>query len=100
MLAGRPQDIFERILGEGETAIDEFIDTRQSEEFFLDFKRPTDDGSGSKLHSGDRENSPKAISGFGNSEGGVIVWGVYCSPAVDYGDVARAKHPILNIQRF
>ena len=76
---GRAEDIFERIQQNGETAIDEFIITRKSEELFLDFKRSADNGAGRVLHSIDRDNFAKAISGFGNSEGGVIVWGVDCS---------------------
>ena len=36
---GRAEDIFERIIKENESAIDDFIQTRQFEELFLDFKR-------------------------------------------------------------
>lgn len=97
---GRAEDIFERIVKHGEDAIDEFILTRISEELFLDFKRSADDGSGRVLHQNDRNNLAKAISGFGNSEGGVIVWGIDCSSDEEYGDVARSKHPIQNVKRF
>ena len=76
---GRAEDIFERIKKEGEAAIDEFILTRKAEELFLDFKRSADNGSGLKLDNKDREHLSKAISGFGNSECGVIVWGTDCS---------------------
>ena len=98
---GRAEDIYERIKSEGEAAIDRFIDDRQSEELFLDFKRSSDNGSGKKLHQIDRENFASAISGFGNSEGGVIVWGVDCSPTVgDSSDVARYKEHIKKPGRF
>ena len=97
---GRAEDLFERLSEEGEKAIDELILDRQSEELFLDFKRSADNGSGSKLHDNDRANLAKAISGFGNSEGGVIVWGVDCSRAPDIGDVASSKAPIQNPKRF
>lgn len=97
---GRAEDIFGKIVNEGETAIDEFILTRKSEELFLDFKRSADNGSGKTLHQKDRENLAKAISGFGNSEGGVVVWGIYCSKDIDYADVAHAKFSIQNARRF
>ena len=89
------EDIFERIIKGGENEIDEFIITRESEELFLDFKRSADDGDGQRLHQKDRENLAKAISGFGNSEGGVIVWGVDCSKTENSADVAHAKYRLM-----
>ena len=98
---GRAEEIFDRIKNNGESAIDEFILNRQSEELYLDFKRSADNGRGQRvLHSTDRDNLAKAISGFGNSEGGVIVWGVDASIDFDHADVARAKFPIENVARF
>ncbi|MEO7862806.1 MAG: ATP-binding protein [Nitrospirales bacterium] len=97
---GRAEDLFNRIVQAGEKAIDEFILDRQSEELFLAFKRSADDGKGRKLHDTDRKNLSKAISGFGNSEGGVIVWGVDCRDDAAHGDVASAKVPIENPKRF
>jgi hypothetical protein len=97
---GRAEDLFDRLGKVGEDAIDELISIRQSEEPFLDFKRSADNGSGRHLHDIDRNNLAKAISGFGNSEGGVIVWGVECQPKADIGDVASSKKYIQNPQRF
>jgi hypothetical protein len=97
---GRAEDIFERISREGEAAIDEFILTRKSEELFLDFKRSADGGSGGRLHSNDRNNLGRAISGFANSEGGVIVWGVDCRPEAGGADVARCKYPLVDSAAF
>ncbi|MDD4201998.1 MAG: ATP-binding protein [Candidatus Omnitrophica bacterium] len=97
----RAREIFERIKNEGEKAIDAFILTRRSEELFLDFKRSADDGEGTVLHHDDRKNLAKAISGFANSEGGVVVWGVDCSKDNYSGyDVARAKMPIEDVDKF
>ena len=77
----RAEDIFNRIVEKGEPAIDDFIVARTSEELFLDFKRSSDNGAGNQLSQDDRNNLAKAISGFGNSESGVIVWGDYsCHP--------------------
>jgi hypothetical protein len=94
MHMGRAEDLFERISVGGEAAIDQMIGDRQSEELFLDFKRSADHGAGTRLHVNDRNNLAKAISGFGNSEGGVIVWGVDCRDIAGTGDVARAKHAL------
>jgi Putative DNA-binding domain len=97
----RADEIYSKIANDGETAIDEFIADFQSENLWLDFKRSADAGAGSKLHVSDRENLAKAISGFGNSDGGVIVWGVDCRrDPVTNADVPQKKVPIENPQRF
>jgi hypothetical protein len=62
------------ITARGGEAIDDLIAAQASEELFLDFKRSADDGKGRALHSSDRNNLAKAISGFGNSGGGVVLW--------------------------
>ena len=72
------EEVYDRILSEGESAIDEFITDREAESLFIDFKRSATNGKGKRLHQNDRSNLAKAISGFGNSEGGLIVWGVDC----------------------
>ena len=100
MSMGRAEDLFERIEAGGEVAIDELIASRKSEELFLDFKRSSDGGGGSRLSDIDRNNLAKAISGFGNSEGGVVVWGVDCSSDHTGADVAKAKVPIQDPARF
>lgn len=93
-------EIYERIKEQGQAAIEGFIADRKSEDLFLDFKRSSDDGNGNKLSNSDRKNLAKAISGFGNSEGGVIVWGVDCSLDVDGADVAHTEVFINNPARF
>lgn len=96
----RAEEIFNRIVEKGEVAIDDFILTRTSEELFLDFKRSSDNGAEKFLSQNDRNNLAKAISGFGNSEGGVIVWGVDCSKDATDADVAKAKVPLADAKRF
>lgn len=98
---GRAEDLFKRIEEKGEEAINEFIQNRKSEELFLDFKISASElNSTNKLHEDDRKNLAKAISGFGNSEGGVIVWGVDCRSGKDKADVPKHKHPIKDVKRF
>ena len=97
----RADDIFQKLIYFGEDAIDEFIINRQSEELFLDFKQAVSIGKNfTTLHRDDRKNLAKAISGFGNSEGGVILWGVECSRDLEVGDVAKAKVKVKNVHRF
>ena len=75
----RAEDIFQKLIYFGEDAIDDFIINQQTEELFLDFKQAVSVGKNFvTLHRDDRRNLSKAISGFGNSEGGVIIWGVEC----------------------
>jgi hypothetical protein len=97
---GRAEDIYDQLVRGGEAVIDDMIARRRSEELFLDFKRSRDSGAGTTLNLNDRENLARAISGFGNSEGGVIVWGVDCSPDETGADLARASVPIENPERF
>jgi len=97
---GRAEDLFDRLKQRGEAEIDQLIQDRQSEELFLDFKRSADNGSGRRLHDDDRRNLARAISGFGNSEGGVIVWGVDCRERTSLGDVPGDKTGIDNPKRF
>lgn len=97
----RAEDIFEKLIYFGEDAIDEFIMNRQTEELFLDFKQAASDGKSMRtLHPNDRRNLCKAISAFGNSEGGVLIWGVECARDVELGDVAKAKIKVKNVHRF
>jgi len=96
----RAEELFENVKSQGRTAVEEFILTRKAEELFLDFKRSADSGAGPRFHEHDRNNLAKAISGFGNSEGGVIVWGVDCSRNFDGSDAAKAEYPLVNVKRF
>ena len=95
---GRAEDLFERIEREGQSAISGFVVDRKTEELFLDFKNAATKGD--KLEKSDRENYARALSGFANSEGGVIVWGVDARKQGDRGDVAQALAPIENVTRF
>lgn len=99
MATERAEELYTRIVAQGLPAIDALIEERESEAFFLDFKRSSDQGRNRRLSHTDRNNLAKAISGFGNSEGGVIVWGIDCSD-VGEGDVARARFPLADAAAF
>jgi Schlafen, AlbA_2 len=99
-MLSRAKEILDQLIQDGESGIKRFIDDREVECLYLDFKRSADNGSGNKIHQNDRVNLAKAISGFGNSEGGVIIWGVDCRPGEDYADVAQTLYPLHDSQKF
>ncbi len=96
----RAQELFDRLAAGGEAEVLSFVALPVTEELFLDYKRSADNGAGSTLHNRDRANLAKAISGFGNSEGGVIIWGVDCRNDPSLGDVPTGPMRIQNPIRF
>ena len=95
-----PRSIFEGICAEGEKTIRRFVDDGTPEDLFLDFKTSSNGGSGKRLSVIDTENLRTAISGFGNTEGGVLVWGVRCREGKSGADVAVGLEPVVDVQRF
>ena len=61
---------YESLSGQG---IDDFIANKQVEHLQLDFKTIND---ADLNHRDDRKTLAKAMSGFSNSNGGLIIWGV------------------------
>jgi schlafen family protein len=90
---GRALELFIRLRARGAAEVERMIDDAVVEELFLDYKRSSTPLPGSSLHEDDKKNFAKAISGFANSEGGVIVWGVDCRQTKD-GDVPTKAVPI------
>lgn len=76
--------------------IDEFIARQQEEHLHLDFKQ----AESSMTKPDDKKNLAKALSGFANADGGVIVWGVDASPNTDGIDCAHTKNPIKQLSQF
>ena len=99
-MASRAEDLFDKLLAQGEAGLDELIAQGASEELFLDYKRSANDGNSNTIDNRDRANLAKAIEGFGNSEGGVLVWGVGCAKDASGTDVPTTKHPIHEPERF
>jgi hypothetical protein len=92
---GRAEQLFDRIRIGGAAEIAGMIATPVVEELFLDYKQSSTILPARKLSDEDRRNLAKAVSGFGNSEGGVIVWGVDCR-STPSGDVPTGPVPIKN----
>lgn len=60
-----------------------------TEDLFLDYKSIATPAGSGKLAESDRKNFAKAISGFGNSDGGVLIWGVDCRQEKGRGDIPK-----------
>src|SRR5262245_7526430 len=62
------------------------------ENHHLDFKEASDPAGG--VSRDDQKNYAKAVSGFGNEDGGVIVWGIKCrkDPSTDIDQATEIKY--------
>jgi hypothetical protein len=96
----RAYDLFESIRTGGFAAVDQMVKDEVTEELFLDYKRSATTHPSHKLDDQDRKNFSKAISGFGNSDGGIVIWGVDCRSERDRGDVPTGVHLIANVVWF
>lgn len=68
-----------------------YVSERQEENVHLDFKTVK---SASLRSEDDRRNLYKALSGFANSSGGIVVWGVDARKGEDAIDCAQTLVPI------
>lgn len=72
----RATELFERIETLGVETLKAFYQDQKNEELFLDYKRIATVPGNSGLHPDDRANLKKALSGFANADGGVVIWGL------------------------
>ncbi|MFK3648017.1 helix-turn-helix domain-containing protein [Lysobacter enzymogenes] len=72
----RARELFERLEIDGLAALERLLAEEEPESLFLDYKRSATLEGDPGLHRNDRENLSKALSGFANSEGGLLIWGV------------------------
>jgi hypothetical protein len=93
MAMGRAEELFSRITERGAAEVHAMIRAKVVEELFLDYKQSSTPLPSGKLSDDDRKNLSKAIAGFGNSEGGVVVWGVDCRQTPN-GDIPTKPVPI------
>lgn len=76
--------------------IEDWINEGYREDLHLDFKRKSNPGS-PRLSDEDKRNLSRALSGFANSDSGVVIWGV---GAPGTGQNSRSKHPIRKVRAF
>lgn len=94
------EQLFNEILTNGQAGIEDLIASRKSESSILEYKRSSDP-AGTKLSKTDFDNLRTAIVGFSNVEGGVLVWGIQCTPDEYTGaDLPTPVCPISDVHRF
>ena len=86
-------DFFEKL---DLSSVTKFVDQKHQEDLFLDFKTVSDN----HFNKDDKKNFAKALSGFANSAGGIIVWGVDARKNETGIDCACDLKPIDNLGRF
>ena len=74
--------------------IQAFVGSGREEDLHLDFKTVGD----VTLSRDDRKSLAVALSGYANSDGGLIVWGVEARPGADGVDCASALRQVSNAQ--
>ena len=95
----RATDLFDRIVKEGLTSIDRLIADQAAEELFVEFKGSADSVSKNRLSDDDSSNFARAISAFGNSEGGLLLWGVDARASSSSGELSK-KAPLDDAAGF
>lgn len=74
-------------------------DESREEDLHLEFKSKEDRSNG-KLSEGDRRRFSKAVSGFANADGGVLVFGVKTRKTQDTPDRAAELLPVEHVGNF
>ena len=94
------RELYERLIEEGEVGILRLIEERVQEGVQLDFKQKGDPRRGA-FDNNDKKILAKAVSGFANSAGGLLVWGVNAEKGPDGVDCAQSPAaPIAQIELF
>jgi hypothetical protein len=82
-----------------EAALDKLVQDGREEGLYLEFKQKVDRRTGD-LADGDRRAFSKAVAGFANADGGVLIFGVETAKTADGIDRAFALKAIQDHQRF
>lgn len=91
-------EIAERLILGGENAIDALIAKQASETLEFECKSKSDPSS-PKCNNDDKKNLGKALSGFANSMGGTLVFGIDARP-IEGIDCVTEKKPISEVAVF
>lgn len=91
------KQLFNNIISSGLAGLEKMIGF-QDENIFIDFKRKSNLNTIGAERS-DRDTFSKAISGFSNAAGGIIIWGIDCRKK-DGLDVVQALIPINGVMSF
>lgn len=96
----RARELFERLEAGGLAALERLLAEEEPESLFLDYKRSATPAGDPGLHRNDRENLSKALSGFANSEGGLLIWGVDARREAGAQREAVNKAPVVQAAGF
>lgn len=92
---------FDEVVAQGEKAIDAFVTSRAQESLQLEFKATNSNNpwiANNQLTDGAKKVLGKALSGFANSAGGILVLGVDARRGKDGIDAATAPAPFSDIR--
>jgi hypothetical protein len=89
--------LFEQIVDK--QYVDDKLINKTIEDTWLECKRKTHPDRGN-LDEGDKANFAKAISGFANSSGGVLIFGLVAQKGIDGLDLIQAMEPIQGLKLF
>ncbi|SMF40556.1 AlbA family DNA-binding domain-containing protein [Pseudobacteriovorax antillogorgiicola] len=90
------RDLFDQFVDQGLSLLNRWVAEGVREDLHLDFKRKAHPRE-VRLSDEDRKNYSKALSGFANSDSGIIIWGI---GAPGSGNSERTKHPIHYVRGF
>lgn len=81
--------------------IKRFVEDGHEERLHLEFKQAAHPSKEPKAIEADKKNISKCISGFANSDGGIVIWGISTSSGKkDEPDTAKALKPISELKKF
>jgi Putative DNA-binding domain len=87
------RSFFESLVTEGD--LHKLKEEKTKEGLYLEFKTKADSRN-PELDADDKKNFSRALSGFANSDGGILIWGI----ATDRNEQAKALKPIADIHAF
>lgn len=80
--------------------IDRYISDGQEENLNLEFKSVVHPNYNTHNREDDKKNISKTFSGFANSNGGIVVWGIKAKENRNKQDIATDKKPIKELTKF
>ncbi|MBI3519473.1 MAG: ATP-binding protein [Bacteroidetes bacterium] len=80
--------------------IERFIIEKQEENVSIEFKTVNHPDYNDSNREYDKINISETISGFANSNGGIVIWGIKAQKDASGQDVAKDKRPIKQLTKF
>lgn len=80
--------------------LERWVHLKQEENVYLEFKTVNHPDYNDRNRHFDKENFSKCLSGFANSSGGIIVWGVKADKDVNGVDCANQLKPIKSLKKL